>query len=54
MVVRPAPPRALPRQDHQDLDAKERSARTLTLGVGMVAAAIMLILLCAQCARALF
>ncbi|HET8659589.1 MAG TPA: translation initiation factor 2 [Micromonosporaceae bacterium] len=54
LVVQPPPPRPLPRQDHQSLDAEERSARTLTLGVGMVAAAVLVVLLCAFCARTLF
>lgn len=53
-VVEPAPPRPLPPQDHADLDAQERSARTLTYGIGLVAGAIMLIALCALCGRALF
>lgn len=54
LVVQPPLPRSLPWQDHESLDAQERSARTLTLGVGMVAAAILLVLLCALCARTLF
>jgi hypothetical protein len=53
-VVQPAPPRQLPAQDHVRLDAEEHSARTLTLGVGMVAGAIMLVLLLLLCGRALF
>jgi hypothetical protein len=36
------------------LDEKERSARTVTYGVGLVAAAVALILMCLLCARALF
>ena len=52
-VVQPAPPRQLPAQDHADLDAQERSARTLTYGIGLVAGAILLIVLCAICGRAL-
>jgi hypothetical protein len=36
------------------LDAGERSARTLTLGVGMIAGAVVLILTCLLCSRLLF
>jgi hypothetical protein len=52
--VQPAPPRELPAQDHAGLDAVERSARTLTYGVGMVAGAVLLIVMCALCSRVLF
>jgi hypothetical protein len=54
LVVQPSPPRPLPPQDHADLDAREQSARTLTYGIGLVAGAILLIVLCALCGRALF
>jgi hypothetical protein len=53
-VVHPSPPRPLPTQDHADLDAREQSARTLTYGFGLVAGALLLIVLCALCGRALF
>jgi hypothetical protein len=50
----PSPPRELPPQDHSELDTAEQSARTVTLGVGMVAGAILLIVICALCSRVLF
>ncbi|AVT36632.1 hypothetical protein [Plantactinospora sp. BB1] len=52
--VQPAPPRPLPGQDHAALDAEEGSARTLTYGVGMVGGAVVLVLMCLLCSRALF
>ncbi|MFY1689737.1 hypothetical protein [Plantactinospora sp. WMMB782] len=52
--VQPAPPRPLPAQDHVALDAEEGSARTLTYGIGMLGGAVVLILLCLLCSRALF
>jgi len=54
MLVQPPPPRDLPAQDLETLDAQEREARTLTYGVGMVAGAILLIVLLVLCGRALF
>lgn len=54
LVAQPVPPRQLPAQDHEDLDEAERSARTVTYGVGMIAGAIMLVLLCLFCSRLLF
>jgi len=54
MLVQPPPPRDLPVQDLETLDAQEREARTLTYGVGMVAGAILLIVLLVLCGRALF
>jgi len=53
-VMRPAPPRVLPGQDLPGLDYAERGARTVTLGIGMIAGAIMLILSCLLCSRVLF
>lgn len=53
MVQVPAA-RSLPGQDHNVLDAEERSARTLTYGIGLVAGAIMIVLFCALCGRVLF
>ena len=44
-VVTPAPPRELPRQDHRALDAEESRARTLTHGVGILAGALMFVVL---------
>jgi hypothetical protein len=53
-IVEPAPPRRLPAQDHTAIDAAEARARTLTYGVGVVVGAILLIVLCGLCGRALF
>lgn len=53
-VVQPPPPRRLPDQDLDRLDEAESSARTVTYGVGMIAGAILLVLLCLLCSRILF
>jgi len=53
-VVAPADPRHLPRQDHNRIDDDEARARTLTNGVGILVGAILVIALCALCARAFF
>jgi hypothetical protein len=53
-VLQPAPPRHLPPQSHDRLDAEEARARTLTLGVGMITAAVLLIVVIVLCTRALF
>jgi hypothetical protein len=53
-VAEPPPPRSMPEQDLTALDESERSARTVTYGVGLVAGAIALILMCLLCARAIF
>ncbi|HWH00211.1 MAG TPA: translation initiation factor 2 [Pilimelia sp.] len=53
-VLQPAPPRQLPAQDPVAVDAAEREARTLTLGVGMIAGAVVLVLSCLLCSRLLF
>jgi hypothetical protein len=53
-VAEPVPPRALPPQDTAALDASERSARTVTYGIGMVAAALMVVMVCLLCSRLLF
>jgi hypothetical protein len=54
VVAQPPPPRALPAQDESALDGAESAARTLTYGIGMVAGAILLIVLCLLCSRLLF
>ena len=36
------------------LDAQEREARTITYGIGMVAGAVLLVVLLVLCGRALF
>lgn len=53
-VVQPSVPRELPRQDPDAIDTDERSARTLTYGIAMVGGAVLLIVTCLLCARALF
>jgi hypothetical protein len=52
--VEPAPPRRLPVQDHDRIDADEAQARALTQGVALLAAAVMIVLTCLLCGRALF
>ncbi len=54
VVSQPPPPRALPAQDMRSLDESEGSARTMTYGVGLVAGAVALILMCLLCARVIF
>ena len=54
LVAQPPPPRSMPAQDIDALDEAEGSARTVTYGVGMVAGAIALLLMCLLCARAIF
>jgi hypothetical protein len=52
--VQPPPPRPLPAQDLPGLDFAEGSARTLTYGIGMVGGAVLLVVMCLFCSRALF
>jgi hypothetical protein len=52
--VQPPPPRVIPAQDHPTLDGKEQTAETITSGVGLIAGAIMLVLLLVLCGRWLF
>jgi hypothetical protein len=54
VVAQPPTPRELPAQNIARLDEAEGSARTVTYGVGMVAGAIALILMCLLCARVIF
>lgn len=54
VVYQPPPPRDLPAQDLPAIDAAEREARTVTYGVGLVAGALMLLLLFVLCGRLLF
>jgi hypothetical protein len=54
LVVQAPPPRTLPPQDLPRLDAAEHEARTLTYGIAMVSAAIMIVLVLVLCGRALF
>jgi hypothetical protein len=53
-VVEPAPPRRLPPQDHAALDEDEARARTVTRGIALVTAALLVVILCALCGRALW
>jgi hypothetical protein len=53
-VVRSPDPRDLPAQDLDAISRDERAARTLTLGVGMIAGAVALIVTCLLCSRVLF
>jgi hypothetical protein len=54
VVSQPPPPRSMPAQSMDALGEAERSARTVTFGIGLVAGAIALILMCLLCARAIF
>jgi hypothetical protein len=51
VVVPTAPPREMPVQQHAVLDEQERAARTITYGVGLVAGAVVLVLIIVVCAR---
>jgi hypothetical protein len=53
-IAQPPPPRQLPPQNLDALEEAEGSARTITYGVGLVAGAIALILLCLVCGRVIF
>ncbi len=53
-VVQPAPPRRLPEQNHAAMDDQEARARTLSLGLAIVAGSVLVIILCAICGRTLF
>jgi hypothetical protein len=48
------PPRPLAPQDVEAIEAQEKEARTLTYGVGLVAAAIAVVVGCLLCSRVLF
>ncbi|HEX6969795.1 MAG TPA: translation initiation factor 2 [Micromonosporaceae bacterium] len=45
------PPRRLPAQDLARLDAEERRARSVTYGLGIAAAVVLLVALCLLCSR---
>ncbi len=45
VITPPAPPRQLPEQDHAALDAEDERSRAVTLGVGILAGAVLLVLL---------
>jgi hypothetical protein len=44
----------MPEQDMDALDEAEGSAKTVTYGIGLVAAAIAVILMCLRCARVIY
>jgi hypothetical protein len=48
------PPRPLPPQDLDALDTQEQQSRTVTYGVGIIAGAILLIVLFILCGRTVF
>jgi hypothetical protein len=52
-VADPLPPRPLPPQDHDALDAEDQEALRFTYGLGLLAGGIMLVLLFVACARLL-
>ncbi|MDG4822689.1 translation initiation factor 2 [Asanoa sp. WMMD1127] len=52
--VQPPPPRQLAPQDVDKIEAQEKEARTLTYGVALVAAAVLVVLSCLLCSRVLF
>lgn len=54
VFVQPPPPRHLPTQDLARLESDERSARTLTYGIGMIAGAVLLVVVCLLCSRIVF
>jgi hypothetical protein len=54
VVSHPPPPRRLPEQDLDALDVRERSARTLTYGLAMIAGAVLVVVSCLLCSRVLF
>ncbi|GAA4931689.1 hypothetical protein GCM10025331_14990 [Actinoplanes utahensis] len=53
-IANPPPPRRMPAQDDIALDEAESSARTVTYGIGLVAGAIALVVMCLLCARLVF
>jgi hypothetical protein len=54
IVSQPPPPRSMPGQNLDALNEAEGSAKTVTYGVGLVAAAIALIVMVLLCARVIF
>lgn len=51
VVVPTPPPREMPEQDQPAMDANERGTRAVTYGVGIFAAAVVLVLVFIVCAR---
>ena len=54
MMIQVPAARAMPYQDDARLDEQEKSARTVTYGIGMVTGAIALLLLFVVCGRLVF
>ncbi|MEV4538891.1 hypothetical protein AB0J82_34475 [Asanoa sp. NPDC049518] len=52
--LQPTPPRQLAPQDLDKIEAQEKDARTVTYGIGLVAAAVLVVLSCLLCSRVLF
>jgi hypothetical protein len=52
-VYQPADPRELPAQNIPVIETGEQQARTVTLGVGMIAGTVILVVLFVLCGRAL-
>jgi hypothetical protein len=52
-LIQVPPPRDLPPQDLDRVEAAEQQGRTVTYGVGMIAGTILLIVLFVLCGRAL-
>ena len=44
----------MPPQDLEALDEAEGSARTVTYGIGLMAGAVALVIMCLLCARIIF
>ncbi|WP_245563560.1 translation initiation factor 2 [Longispora albida] len=52
IVLEIPPPRQMPAQDHPALDSEEKSARTITYGVALIAGSIFILMTMVLCARA--
>ncbi|SCG43877.1 hypothetical protein GA0070613_1150 [Micromonospora inositola] len=52
--VQVPPPRQLPPQDMAGMDSAEQQAQRLTYGVGVVAAVVLVLLVCLLCSRVIF
>lgn len=50
-MVTPAPPRTLPEQDHDAIDAAEHTARIVTLTVAALATVVLTVLFAVLCGQ---
>jgi hypothetical protein len=50
-LVPTAPPRTLPEQDHDAIDAAEHAARTFTVAVGAIAVVVLIVLFAVLCGQ---